>query len=126
MIGVCMRWLGGRIHPPRDEIVKRGSLTRVVIDPKYWHAPCILRAATEPCGFIFIRNTYIGNKGLFVSKPWGPFWGYPRKAMSFANTISNPAFAKPKESPPQPAKSAATFIFLIDAPTHYSYNFLIY
>ena len=52
MIGVCMRWLGGRIHPPRDEIVKRGSLTRVVIDPKYWHAPCILRAATEPCGFL--------------------------------------------------------------------------
>ena len=26
--------------------------------PKYWHAPCILRAATEPCGFIFLIFTF--------------------------------------------------------------------
>ena len=69
--------------------------------PKYWHAPCILRAATEPCGFIilWIINTqydclfpycgihyklfYIGQKTalsqseclifmLFVPKRGGP------------------------------------------------------
>ena len=27
--------------------------------PKYWHAPCILRAATEPCGFILTRKSYL-------------------------------------------------------------------
>ena len=39
MIGVCMRWLGGHIHPLRDEIVNRGSFTRVVIDPSIGMLP---------------------------------------------------------------------------------------
>ena len=35
--------------------------------PKYWHAPCILRAATEPCGFICLHFVSPNFHRLFSS-----------------------------------------------------------
>ena len=55
MIGVCMRWFGGHIHPLRDELVNRGSFTRVVIDPSIGMLPV-------SC------EQLLSLAGLFVSK----------------------------------------------------------
>ena len=55
MIGVCMRWLGGRIHPPRDEIVKWGSFTRVVIDPSIGMLPVSCEQLLSLAGLFFCQ-----------------------------------------------------------------------
>ena len=50
-----MRWLGGHIHPLRDEIVNRGSFTRVVIDPSIGMLPVSCEQLLSLAG-LFFRN----------------------------------------------------------------------
>ena len=59
MIGVCMRWFGGHIHPLRDELVNRGSFTRVVIDPSIGMLPVSCEQLLSLAGLFLLSSVRI-------------------------------------------------------------------